>query len=147
MKHQGDICLYLSISDGACVTVSTLCWYDSRRSGVRTYAKDPLSSARVEHGVTPAMVSITALTGLLVHPAWLQGHVAAPLCPESQRHFRLLTQAPHTTPEAVVHLEQYYRLPDEACTPWVRWMNHFPYNMSLTYRLAANMVCISLVEI
>lgn len=25
MTHQGDICLYLFISDGACVTVSTLC--------------------------------------------------------------------------------------------------------------------------
>lgn len=36
---------------------------------MKIYVKGLLLSAEVEHGVTPPLVSITALTALVVHPA------------------------------------------------------------------------------
>ena len=51
-----------------------------------------------EHGVTPPLVYITALTGLVGYPEGLQGHVAAPLCHEPERHFELFTQAQYVLP-------------------------------------------------
>lgn len=100
--HQGDIYMYLPSSDGACaavwccmIVVLTIRWGDL--------------CVGVEHGMTPPLVSITALTGLVVHPAWLQGHVAVSLCHEPQRHLKLFTEAhcapsPPPASEPVAHL-------------------------------------------
>lgn len=83
--HLGPI----FFSDGTYTWGSVIvCWWSCR-----TCVKDLLLSAGVEHGVTPPLVSINILTGMVAHPAWLQGHAAAPLCHELQRCLKLLTLA------------------------------------------------------
>lgn len=80
---------YISSYQMELAQLSGVVWLLYCRSGGGTYVKYLLSSAGVERGMTPPLVSITALTGLVVHTAWLQGHVAAPLCHEPQRHLKL----------------------------------------------------------